>query len=112
QHSFPTRRSSDLIQNPHRPLSHALIVNSRTSFGHPVNNNPNVRKSKKPNTKGIIFSRCSALGQARGRFEPSSSQLHRAKCDDGEQVADDVGGLDASKRGGRKSRLEQIAHLL
>ena len=51
-------------------------------------------------------------GRARGRFEPSSSKLHRAKCGDGKQVADNVGSLDASKRGGRKSRLEQIAHLL
>jgi hypothetical protein len=43
------------IQNPQRLLSHALIVNSRTSFGHPVNNIPIVRKSKKANTKGITF---------------------------------------------------------
>ena len=54
----------------------------------------------------------SASGRARGRFEPSSSKLHRAKCGDGKQVANDVGSLYASKRGGRKSRLEQIAHLL
>src|SRR6266550_1561015 len=54
----------------------------------------------------------SASGRARGRCEPSSSKLHRAKCGNGKQVADDVGSLDASERGGRKSRLEQIAHLL
>src|SRR6266581_7741778 len=56
--------------------------------------------------------RSSASGRAWGRFEPSSSKLHCAKCGNGQQVADDVGSLDASKRGGRKSRLEQIAHLL
>jgi bifunctional DNase/RNase len=44
------------IQKPQRPLSHALIANSRTSFGHPVNNIPIVRKSKNANTKGITFS--------------------------------------------------------
>src|SRR6266571_7432311 len=54
----------------------------------------------------------SASGRAWGRFESSSSKLHRAKCGNGKQVADDVGSLDASKCGGRKSRLEQIAHLL
>src|SRR6266511_367832 len=57
-------------------------------------------------------SRSSASGRARRRFEPSSSKLHRAKRGDGKQVTRDVGNLDASKRGGRKSRLEQIAHLL
>ena len=45
-------------------------------------------------------------------FEPSSPELHRAKCGDGKQVADDVGSLDAPKRCGRKSWFEQIAHLL
>src|SRR6266576_184990 len=54
----------------------------------------------------------SASGHGCGRFEPSSSELHRAKCGDGKQVADNVGSLDASKRGGRKSRFEQVAHLL
>src|SRR6266404_2006835 len=100
------------IQNPQRPLSHALIVNSRTSFSHPVNNIPIVRKSKKPNTKGIIFSRSSTSRRARNCLEPSSSKLHRTECGDGKQVAGDVSGLDASKRGGRKSWLEQVAHLL
>ncbi len=54
----------------------------------------------------------SASGRARRRSEPSSSKLHRAKCGDGKEVAGDVRSLDAPKRGGRKSRLEQIAHLL
>src|SRR6266480_1510615 len=54
----------------------------------------------------------SASGHARGRCEPSSSKLHRAKCGDGKQVTDDVGSLDAPERGGCKSRLEQIADLL
>lgn len=51
-------------------------------------------------------------GRARSGFEPSSSKLHRAKCGNRKQVADDVGGFDASKRRRRKSRLDQIAHLL
>jgi hypothetical protein len=100
------------IQNPQRPLSHALIVNSRTSFGHPVHNSPIERKSKKANTKGITLPESSALGRAVGCCESSSSKLHRTKCSDGEQVTGDVGSLNAPKRGGRKSGLEQIAHLL
>ena len=33
-------------QNPQRPLSQALIVNSRTRFGHSVHNIPVLRKTK------------------------------------------------------------------
>jgi hypothetical protein len=50
--------------------------------------------------------------RARNSFEPSSSKLHGGKGGDGEQVTGDVRSLDAPKRGGRKSRLEQIPHLL
>ena len=45
-------------------------------------------------------------------LQSSPPKFHRAKCGDGKQVADDVSGFHASKSGGRKSRLEQIAHLL
>src|SRR5436305_7742010 len=45
-------------------------------------------------------------------LQSSSPKFHRPKCGNGEDIAGDVGGLDAPKRGGRKSRLEQIAHLL
>ena len=61
---------------------------------------------------GGSWDRASASERARRRSKSSSSKLHRAKGSDGKQVADDVGGFDAPKRGGRKSRLEQIAHLL
>ena len=49
----------------------------------------------------------------RGRcaFQSSPPKFHRPKRCDGEQVADDMSGFHASESGGRKSRLEQIAHL-
>ena len=53
-----------------------------------------------------------ALGRARNRCDPSSSKLHRAKCGDGKQITGEVRSLNAPKRGGRKSGLEQIPHLL
>ena len=56
--------------------------------------------------------RSHALGRARNRSEPSSSKLHRTECCDGEQITGDVRSLNAPKRGGRKSGLEQIPHLL
>jgi hypothetical protein len=100
------------IQNPQRPLSHALIVNSRTSFGHPAHNSPIERKNKKANTEGITLPGSIASRHARNGPEPSSSKLHRAKCRDGEQVTGDVRSFNAPKRGGGKGGLEQIPHLL
>src|SRR3954451_16411939 len=58
------------------------------------------------------WNRSSASRHTSGRSKPSSSKLHCAKRGDSQQVADDVGGFDASKCGGRKSRLDQITHLL
>ena len=50
----------------------------------------------------------------RGRcaFQSSSPKFHRPKRGDGKQVAGDVSDFDASESGGRKSRFQQIAHLL
>ena len=42
------------IQKPHRPVSQALIVKSRTRLGHIVRNIPIARNSKKISRKGII----------------------------------------------------------
>jgi hypothetical protein len=81
-----------------------VYAESRSGPGSPWP--PGAHSSASPKTSS------NASRRAPARFEPSSSELHRAKCGDGKQVAGDVGSLDASKRGGRKSWLEQIAHLL
>src|SRR5215471_15074895 len=51
----------------------------------------------------LLYGHCAA--------QSSPSQFHRQKRGDGKNVAGDMSDLDATESGGRKSRLEQIAHL-
>src|SRR6266436_1452270 len=70
------------------------------------------RRCKFSSLNSRAVSGSSPSRRTRNCLEPSSSKLHRTKCGDGEEVTRDVSSLDAPKCGGRKSRLEQIAHLL
>ena len=80
-------------------------------FEQPSSSNENRHRAALFSVEFACAPGSSASGRARDCLEPSSSKLHRAKRGDGEQVTDDVRGLNASKGSGRKSRLEQIAHL-
>jgi len=79
-------------------------------FEQPSSSNENRHRAALFSVEFACAPGSSASGRARDCLEPSSSKLHRAKCGNSKQVAGDVRGLYASKRGGCKSRLEQVAH--